>query len=399
MFIDEAAEYRLLASFVDQPVYLLKVTKSLFTGDRQLLYDAMRASYNRYGEVSSEGVERFYGRPVPAQIEMARGSKPAAIIDALVDLATKRQLAELQTNLTYLLASNTFDRKEINDALRLPPVVYTEDSSISPGIDRFVALLQQKRSGNYQFCSTGLDFMDHVLGGEWPRQGLAVIAAKSGVGKTALVCQSSLNMARKGFPVYIASLEMPRDKLVSRYIANMANIDGNTLKLGQLTKEEEVRANDALLELHTLPIYIEDDPTLSVEQIVFSIKNHVQTKNVKAFFVDYLQIVGNTDFTNNDKNMANYLGYVTQHLRNVAVQEDISGVALSQLNRGFKGLEGLLGSGRIGNIADVVVNIDSPEQTANPERRDLIFDFLKNRDGMIGAFGPILYRPKFLRFE
>lgn len=398
MYIDEAAEYRLLAAFVDQPDQLLKVTKHLFTSERQQLYDAMRAAYHKYGELSSEGVERFYGRSIPAQVEMARGSKPAAIIDRLVDLATKRQLAEMQNQITFAIASESLDRQSLNRILQMPPIVYKEDSNISPGIDRFVALLNQKRSGQYKFVSTGLDFMDHQLGGEWPRQGLAIVSAKSGVGKTALICQSSLNMARKGIPVYIASLEMSRDKLVSRYVANMADIDGNTLKIGQaLTPAEERRANDALLELQSLPIYIEDDATTPVEQIVYAIKNHAQTRGVKAFFVDYLQIVGNADFSNDDKNMANYLGYVTQQLRNVAKAEDICGIALSQLNRSHVGLEGLLGSGRIGNIADVVVRIEADESVSD-DSRTMMFHFDKNREGPIGSIGPIYYKPKYLRY-
>lgn len=397
MYIDDAAEYRLLAACIDQPDYLLKVTNNLFTGDRALLYDAMHSAFHHYGEISSEGVERFYGRAIPAQIEMARGSKPAAIIDRLVDLATKRQIVNLQNQLTFALASNIVDRQELNKMIQLPPTMYTEDSSIAPGIDRFVTLLNQKRSGQYKFASTGLDWLDLQLGGEWPRQGLTVVAAQSGTGKTALICQSSLNMARSGIPVYIASLEMPREQLVSRYVANMANVDGNAIKIGRVTKEEEQRMDDALAELHALPIYIEDESTLSVEQIVYAIKNHVNTKGIRAFFVDYLQMIGNSDFNSEERNMANYLGYVTQQLRNAAKSEDIAGIALSQLNRGHTGLDSLLGSGRIGNIADVVIKMEAADTTSS-DSRHMMFDFLKSRNGGIGVYGPVIYQPKYLRF-
>lgn len=396
MFFDESAEYRLLGSFIDHPSWLLKVTKDIFAGDRQYIYDAMRQAYSRYGDVSSEGVERFYGKPVPSAVEMARGAKPSAIIDHLIDLATKRQIATLQNELTLALASGSIDRKDLTSILTLPPVVYTEDSKLTPGIDKFVSLLQQKRSGQYKFVSTGLAWMDHMLGGEWPCQGLSVIAGKSGGGKTALVCQSILNMARQGIPVYFASLEMPRDKLIARFVANMASIDGNKLKLGTIDKDEEQRANAALLELQSLPIYIEDNPDLTVENIVYAVKSHSQTKGIRAFFVDYLQLIGNSNFSADD-NSARYYGYVCQQLRNVAVTENLSSVILSQQNRAGSGLDSLLGSGRIGNIADTVIEL-APDDSTSSDRREYMFNFLKNREGMLGSFGPVYYQPRYLRF-
>lgn len=397
MFFDEIAEYRLLGSFIDNPSYTFKVTRDLFSGERQYVYDAMRKTYAHYGEISSEGVARFYGKDLPQTVEVSRGSKPDAIIDRLIDLATKRQLADLQNRLTLILAQGDVDRKELHEVLQLDPVIYTEDSSITPGIDRYVAITQQKRNGDYRFVSTGMRWMDAMMGGEWNRQGLTVIAGKSGGGKTALICQSALNMARTGTPVYIASLEMPRDKLVARFVANMASVDGNQVKMGVVSKDDQQRMNDALMELQTLPIFIEDDPGLNVDQIIYSIKSHAKNKGIRAFFVDYLQLIGNADFSS-DENTARLYGYLCHRLRTTAVQEDISGIILSQQNRGFKGLDSLLGSGRIGNIADTVIELHADDSISD-NTRQYMFEWLKNREGPIGSVGPIIYRPRFLRFD
>lgn len=69
MFEDEAAEYRLLACIVDDPALVLRLTEGLFTRTRIQVFNAMRAAYLQYGELTSEGVERHLGFPIPNEIE------------------------------------------------------------------------------------------------------------------------------------------------------------------------------------------------------------------------------------------------------------------------------------------------------------------------------------------
>ncbi len=399
MFFDENAEYRLLGSLIDNPREALALKEELFTQERRQIYKAMVQSYHTYGDITSEGVERFYGKMLPSEVEASRGSKPVAIVDRLADLATRRQLGAIQENISLYLAQNTqgIDRSYIGKLLTLTPVITKEDSSIMPGITGFISDLQCKKNGLYKFVSTGIPFLDHMLGGEWPRQGLTVLMAQPGAGKTALVGQSMLNMARIGIPTSMISLEMPKHKLVSRFIANMANVDGSKLKKGTIDEEEERRANVAIEELQTLPIYIEDNPEMDINTIIYTIKRHRQEYGIRAFFVDYIQIIDQS-IINGCLNDSQILGELTQRLRNLAVQEDISAVVLSQQNRMHKGLNSILGSGRVGQIADTVIELIADQTSTNDDSRSCSLEFHKNRDGPVGS-SPVFYRPKYLRFE
>jgi replicative DNA helicase len=395
LYNDEAAEYRLLGAIVDDPKLALHLKADLFSGERKFIFESMIKAYTHYeGELSYEGVERFYGAMLPPEIEISRGAKPAALIERLAELATKRQLLDLSNRVTVMLATPNLSRDEVIHNLQLPPIDTSEVSDLTDGVNGFVSDLGRKRSGTYKFVDTGLDFLNLMTGGEWPRQALSVLIGQAGGGKTALMCQSSLNMSRMGIGNLVISLEMPKPRIISRYVANMANVNGLNLRRGVVTNEELSRIDEALEELQTLPIYIIDNPEMSAADIVYQVKLHKDLYGIDAFFVDYLQIVSDSGRHAND--MFSELAYVAQMFRNVAKIEDVSAIGLAQQNRQFKGLASIAGSSRIGQTADTVIEIKL--DGIDDDKRPCALDFLKNRDGPVGE-AVCTYRPKYLRFE
>jgi replicative DNA helicase len=394
MFQDSAAEIRLLAALIEEPNLTLKLTPDLFTEERIDTFTAMKHAYMKYGEITSEGVEFFSGAPISAEIQMAFGARPAPIIDKLIKLATKRRLVLLSNRINHIINSNSIDREAIMRELILPPIIMSEDASLQPGITNFISDVTMKRNGQYRFIDTGLGFLNHMLGGEWPRQALTVVLGQGGAGKTACVANSMLNMARIGIPSLFISLEMPKAKLVSRFVANMASVDGLRIRKGDLSDEEVSHIDAALEELNKLPIYIIDRPSLNVEDILFYVKTYKEAHGIEAFFVDYLQIVNRHEYEDNG---SEGLGIIAQKIRNVAVEEEVAAVLLSQQNRSFDGLASILGSGRVGHISDVVFEIKT-EDSQNDDRRTCQLDFHKNRDGPLGS-SYCSYLPKYLRFE
>lgn len=392
--VDENSEYRLLGSIIDRPDTVLAYTDELFTSGRVELFKAMRAAYLQYGDLSYEGVERFYGRMLPPDLEMGRGTKPAGIVDHLAELATKRQLGLLGNRLATLMAqSSPIDRTELSKMLTIAPVVSAEDSSIASGITGFTSDLMRKRSGQYRFISTGLDFLDYMLGGEWPRQALTIIMAQAGGGKTALVVQSILNMARMGIPSLFISLEMPKDKIIGRMVANISGVDGMQLKRGNITDEDQTLVDGALVELQGLDkfIHIVDRPGMGIEDILYQVKLHKELYDIQAVFIDYIQIIDRPQ----SENDVEALGHIAKQIRNAALSLDIATIALSQKN-GQEGLQSVWGSRRIVHIADSIfeINIDTK---SSGESRPCQLLFHKNRDGALGEQN-CLYYGKWLRF-
>ncbi len=356
----------------------------------------MRECFMVYGDLALEGVERFYGSHVPQQLEAARGAKASPIIDKLVTIATKRQLLDMSIALERLTYEPEIDIEQVRQTTAFAPILANQDTSLTNGVFEFVSDLTRKRTGQYQFIQTGLPFLDYMLGGEWPRQALSVVLGQAGGGKTALVCSSMLRMAKlpKPIPALFISLEMRKRQLVSRLVANLKHIDGIRLRKGEVTADELIQIESAIEEIQSLPLYIDDRPGLSVGEIITQMREHRDRHGIQIVFVDYLQIIAHSQADNQSET----LGYITQQLRTAAVDLDMAAVLLSQQNRGYQGLASILGSGRVGHIADCVFEIKMDVESANDDLRLAQFDFLKNREGPLGR-QTTSYLPKYLSFE
>jgi len=394
MFIDENSEYRLLASCIDRPEYLLKLTERIFSRNRVDLFKAMKSCFLRYGELSYEGVESFYGKPVPNEVEASRGAKPDAIIDRLKDLATRRMLVEKQNSLSNIISSSEpLERKDLQKLLEIEPIMVEQDSSITPGVNGFISDLQRKVHGQYRFVKTGIRSLDKMMGGEYQRQCLTVVIGAPGGGKTALVCSSMINMAKDyEIPSLFFSLEMRRSAIVSRMVANIAEIDGLKLREGKIDDEEYGKINTALHTIQKYPFYIIDNPGMTVDDIDYEVRKHKRDNNVEVVFIDYLQII---NYKSGEKDWET-LGYIVQRLRNIAVNNDLSLVLLSQQNRSGDGLDSIFGSSRVSQISDVVFQV-SIDDIVSDDVKMAEFNFLKNRNGPLGTIQNHYY-PKYLRF-
>jgi replicative DNA helicase len=390
--IDSTMEYRLLASFLDNPEYIFKVQDNLFTDNRIPLFRAIREAYLKYGEVTHEGVGLFYGSSVPGEIDAARGSKPEPLVDRLKILLKKRQLADISNRLNLLLAQQNPSVDAIQEALHYD-VINDADSSITTGVAEFISDFQQKRSGKYRFISSGLRILDFIMGGEWNRKALTLIIAKPGTGKTALICSSMLQMAMNGHPVFFASLEMPKDRIVSRLVAGITEINNRDIRSGAVEEDRIADIDRAVEMLQKLPIYIVDRRGMSVQDVVNQIRIHKNAYGIDAFFVDYLQIVSRDE--NND---AQSLGGVTQKLRDAAVDLDVAGILLAQQNKGYEGLDSIYGSSKVSQICDIVFEVTANDSDKdNDDLRIMNLDFHKQREGPLGSFA-IRYQPKFVKF-
>lgn len=392
MFYDKDAERRLIASLLAYPDELSSLKSDLFTGEERDLFVAMQQCYAAYGEVTREGIALFLKKEPPVFIELPSFRHPKSIVDYLDNLKKKRALAHIQHRIDELLKKQVVSLEDINGALNFDYYV-SSATSLDDGIIEFSAELRQKLNGAYEFISTGLPFLDYMLGGEWAKRGLTVILGEGGSGKTALIADSILRMAMRGAPTLFISLEMVKSRLVQRFVANYASIDGLKIKRGDLNEDEVRKVNETLAVLQKLPIFINDDPSVTIEEIASLVRNHRQQHNIRAFFVDYLQIIGGMHPT---ENASDLYGYFATTLRNVAVECDIAAVLLAQQNRTLSGLHSIFGSGRVGHVADVVFELTATAKNADIRPVEIIIH--KNRDGPLGSY-TVAYEAPYLRFS
>jgi len=203
---------------------------------------------------------------------------------------------------------------------------------------------------------TGFYRVDQHMGGLYPTD-LIVLAARPGMGKTAMAINIARHVAGQGNPVLFFSLEMSAEQLFARQAAAEAAVDSHKLRCGGISKTEWEKIIDALERLHKLPIYVDETSIMHYRELQRRIRFGVQQHGVKAVIIDYLQYIrGDGD------NQAQRVGSVSKAMKAIAKECKIPVLLLSQLNRNLEQredkrprLSDLKESGSIEEDADVVM--------------------------------------------
>ncbi|MEE2699822.1 MAG: replicative DNA helicase [Bacteroidota bacterium] len=227
--------------------------------------------------------------------------------------------------------------------------------------------LKDKKDG-LSGVPSGFSKLDRVTSG-WQKSDLVIIAARPGMGKTALALTMCRNIAiNHNTPVGIFSLEMSSDQLVNRLISSESEIPSDKLRKGNLKEFEFVQLHEKIKDLAEAPIYIDDTPGLSVFELRAKARRLVKNHEVKIIIVDYLQLM--TAGGNKNGNREQEISTISRSLKGIAKELKIPVIALSQVNRGVESrtstskrpiLADLRESGAIEQDADIVTFIYRPE--------------------------------------
>ncbi|MBV5346984.1 replicative DNA helicase [bacterium] len=214
---------------------------------------------------------------------------------------------------------------------------------------------------------TGLQALNKLTGG-WQPSDLIIIGGRPGMGKTAVSLKFVKSAAESGTPVCMYSLEMQDTSLYDRLALSCADIDVNRFRSGYMSKEDWVEFYKAKAYLSKLPIYVDDNPMVSMRYI----KGHSKTMNRKGkcgmIVVDYLQLA---DMRSDEKgrNREQEVTKASRDAKIIAKLLHIPFILLSQLNRAVDArgnhskkpqLSDLRESGAIEQDADMVIFIYRP---------------------------------------
>lgn len=222
--------------------------------------------------------------------------------------------------------------------------------------------------GHVTGVTTGLTDMDKKLGGFQPSD-LIILAGRPSMGKTALATNMAMRAAKayaetggqEGGVIGFFSLEMSADQLATRILADLAEISGDRIRRGDVTKEEFRQFAEASARLAQFPLYIDDTPALSIGAVRTRARRLQRQHGLNMIVVDYLQLLRGTG-SKQSENRVNEISEITRGLKAIAKELDIPVIALSQLSRAVESrddkrpqLSDLRESGSIEQDADVVM--------------------------------------------
>lgn len=275
------------------------------------------------------------------------------------------------------------------------------DPLLGPAIERAEEL--NRRGGEVTGLSTGFRDLDRKLAGLHPSN-LLIVAARPGMGKSALALNIAQNAAIDDHPVAIFTLEMSREEVVSRMLCASGRIDSQRLRSGQLGESDFTKLSNAASILYKKPIFVDDSPGLTVTEIRAKCRRMARRPGLSLVVVDYLQLMQGSGQENRQQEIA----AISRSLKNLARELEVPVIALSQLNRSMEQredkrprLSDLRESGSLEQDADVVMFIYRHEYY-HPEAQETKgiaeIAIAKHRQGATGRID-MTFLPEFTLFS
>lgn len=265
----------------------------------------------------------------------------------------------------------------------------TEFKNIQEVLNKAQSDLEKLASqkGDITGIPTGYYELDKITSGFHPHE-LIIIAARPGMGKTAIALNMVTNIAINAQKsVALFNMEMGAEQLAMRMIASVGQIDSAKLKTGSLAHSDWKRINEAISRLSNTKIFIDDTAGITVNEIRAKCRRlKASTSGLDIVVIDYLTLIqGNSKM---GANRQQEVSDISRALKTMAMELDVPVIALSQLSRGIEQrtdkkpmLSDLRESGAIEQDADIVAFLHCSDEEREKENSLMEFVIRKHRNG------------------
>lgn len=249
---------------------------------------------------------------------------------------------------------------------------------VKPIAESVLTLIQEQsgRGAVVSGLTTGFTDFDRLTSG-LQKPNLIIVAARPSTGKTSFALMLAQNAAiLAGAVVGYFALEGSKRSLVTRMIAQQANIDANRLRNGFLSRLEWGQIAKALAVLSDLKISFDDTPGMTIlEMRAKAMRLADEHKKLDLIVVDHVQLMRGRKQSYQSENLM--LTEISNDLVALSKELNVPLVALSQMSRKSEDrsdhtpqLADLRGSGTLEQDADVVAFLHRPEKYMSQAQRD-----------------------------
>ena len=262
----------------------------------------------------------------------------------------------------------------LNEVLHKIARIASPSSHVLSAEDAEIALREYEESVYRKDApGIGIDAVDRVIGGVRPGR-LHIVAAYPGGGKTTMMVQTALKVAKHG-TVVLVSGEMTASQIVAVAVSNLGQVDMSpeAIRRRKLNQDHDgiARVKAGLEALKQLPIYIVDHKAPSLADLNL----YCQQYKPALLICDYLQIMKSPE---NAQNREQEVAKNAQGLKSIAMEHDCAVMTGSQLNRDGQTRE----SDAPFHHCDVFMRIELQDTTDGSPDASVKINVLKNRGGI-----------------
>lgn len=237
---------------------------------------------------------------------------------------------------------------------------------------------------------TGFYDLDKITSGFHPHQ-LIILAARPGMGKTAVALNMATNMAIQAKKsVAIFNMEMGAEQLVTRMLSSVGQVTGDKLKTGNLEHNDWKKLNEAVSRLSNTKMFIDDNAGQTVADIRSKCRRLKSSPSgLDIVIIDYITLIQSAGKgVVMGQNRQQEVSDISRALKTMAMELDIPVIALSQLSRGIEQrtdkkpmLSDLRESGAIEQDADIVGFLHCSDEEREKEDSLMEIVIRKHRNG------------------
>lgn len=262
--------------------------------------------------------------------------------------------------------------------------------------------LIESRNGTPDLPTNLTDLDEYTFG--LHKKELTVIGGRPSQGKSSLALWIAIQLANIGKKILFFSLEMSKEQLCERIIANLCRIDNWKLRQGSQIPKERFDMVDKMVQEMKLDII--DDSGYSYEDIILEAvgDSHHFMENQAMYdvvFIDYIQMIS---WVKNYRSKLDAIEEYVRELHNFAKKFNVAVVVVSQVNRGATQhkesrptMSELKNSGSLEEVSDCVLLCYYPYKYNSEKYTQEEFYIIveKNRHGPTGLctvkFEPLYY--------
>lgn len=183
---------------------------------------------------------------------------------------------------------------------------------------------------------SGFVELDKLTGG-WQKSDLIILAARPGMGKTALALNWIMNSMKttKNISIAIFTLEMSCNQVMERFLAAEGSINSTKIRKGDLSNSDQDQLMHAARVINQKgdKLVIDETPGISVSELRSRCRRYQKEHGLDLVIIDYLQLM-NASPTARKQGREREISEISMGLKALAKELRVPIIAAAQLNRG-----------------------------------------------------------------
>lgn len=356
VLVDEGADIKPTDFFKPQHAQIFGAMKRLHSQKKGIDIFTMTEELKKSDELHSVGGIAYLTQ---IQNAIASTNNVKSYVENVVENAKRREIlkiaSEAMDSANDLSTSPSETLSKIQESVTKSMIRGDGEklkSSVELSSDFLIWFDERYANGDKLGLPTGIEALTKAIHG-FQRGDVIILAARPGMGKTALMLNFVSAVCQKDYSTYVVSCEMTRNQLMARLISMTMEVDASKVFFPTketLTDEDTDRIVVGADRISKWKMRI-DNNAKDIDKLISKARRLKASMGLDMIVIDYIQLLHDSAFVGG--NRSSELESISGKLKGLALELEVPVVALSQLSRSVEKSGAGKTKDRHGDISDI----------------------------------------------